>query len=612
MKKRSEPPDWDALQKKVVGLGEQSYRKSYFLQLQDRLAELERSRAVLRAERDRTKLYLDTVPAIVVALDREGLITMINLFGCALLGYGDDQLLGRNWFATCLPQPEGLTTIEPWFRQLLEGQLPERDYSEHDLVTAKGERVLVAWRSALLRDHAGQVIGVLSAGEDITERRATERALHNLAFFDPLTGLPNRRLLMDRLQQSMAASARSHEQQALVFLDLDHFKNLNDTQGHDVGDLLLKETAARLHGCVREGDTVSRLGGDEFVVLLVQLSQDLEEAVMQAEMVADKIVAGLGQPYDLRRQPYSGTVSVGVVMFAGHTLSLDELLKRADLAMYQAKAAGRNKVRFFDPAMQASVNARIALENDLRRALANDELVLHYQPQVDASGTCSGVEALLRWQSPSRGLVSPGDFIPLAEETGLILPIGRWALAEACADLADWRDDPALAGLGIAVNVSAVQFREPDFVDDVRRLIERNDVAPERLKIEITESVLVKDVEDVIAKMLALRQIGVSFSLDDFGTGYSSLSYVKRLPLEQIKIDRSFVRDVMFDPNDAAICRAIIALGRTLGLRTVAEGVEDAEQWSFLVNEGCDSAQGYLYARPMTGEALHDWRQHSA
>jgi diguanylate cyclase (GGDEF)-like protein/PAS domain S-box-containing protein len=565
------------------------------------------AQAVLQEERDRSQLYLDTVQAIMVALDTQGRITMLNPFGCRLLGYEVGELLGKNWFATCLPQPEGEDVVRPYFAQLLRGEANCRDYFENHLVTATGRRVLVAWRNALLRDDAGHPIGTLSAGEDITARRAAEDAVHSLAFYDPLTGLPNRRLLLDRLQHSMAASIRNLNHQALLFLDLDHFKMLNDTQGHDQGDRLLVETARRLQTCVREGDTVSRHGGDEFVLLLEQLSTEVGTAAVQAENVAEKIIARLSEPCELDKVVHRGTVSVGITLFVGEDVPVDDLLKRADLAMYQAKAAGRNAMRFFDPAMQARVSARAAMEGDLRHAVTADEFVLHFQPQVDRGGVCVGVEALIRWNNPSRGIVFPGQFIQLAEETGLIQPIGRWVIREACARLAKWQREPDAAGLSIAVNVSVHQFKQPDFVADVQAAIDASGIDPCRLKLEITESLLVEDVDDVIAKMSALKRIGVSFSLDDFGTGYSSLAYVKRLPLDQLKIDQSFVRDVVNDPNDAVICRAVIGLGRSLGINTIAEGVETALQRAFLLAEGCGGAQGNLFAKPMPGGQLLDW-----
>ncbi|MDD5177266.1 MAG: EAL domain-containing protein [Sterolibacterium sp.] len=445
----------------------------------------------------------------------------------------------------------------------------------------------------------GAVSHYVSTLTDITLRKAAADEIELLAFYDPLTKLPNRRLLLDRLQQALAASARSKRQGALLFIDLDNFKLINDTLGHDQGDLLLQQVAQRLASCVREEDTVARLGGDEFVVMLLDLNENLEEAGSQTEVVGQKILQNLNYPYALKDQEYHCTPSIGITLFRSPHKTVDELLKRADLAMYQAKAAGRNTLRFFDPEMQASVTARTALESDLRLALRERQFELYYQAQMIGLGQLTGAEALLRWRHPLRGLVSPLEFIPLAEETGLILPLGQWVLETACAQLADWALRPGTNHLTVAVNVSARQFRQADFVDQVVEVIERSGADPQRLKLELTESLLLDDVEDIIAKMTALKARGVGFSLDDFGTGYSSLSYLKRLPLDQLKIDQSFVRDVFTDPNDAAIARTIVALAQGMGLSVIAEGVETEEQRDFLAGQGCHACQGYLFSRPL-------------
>ena len=439
---------------------------------------------------------------------------------------------------------------------------------------------------------------------DITLRKAAEDEIKHLAFYDPLTRLPNRRLLLDRLHQALATSARSTHGGALLFIDLDNFKTLNDTLGHDKGDILLQQVAQRLATCVREGDTVARLGGDEFVVMLEDLSDNPLEAATQTETVGEKILATLNQTYRLAGHEHHSTPSIGVTLFSAHQSSVEELLKRADLAMYQAKAAGRNALRFFDPEMQAVVSARASLEADLRQGMAKGQFLLYYQAQVVGEGRLTGAEALLRWQHPSRGLVSPAEFIPLAEESGLILPLGHWVLETACAQLVAWADQPETARLKLAVNVSARQFRHPDFVDQVLAILDSSGADPQRLKLELTESLLLDDIEDIIDKMTTLKAQGVGFSLDDFGTGYSSLSYLKRLPLDQLKIDQSFVRDVFTDINDAAIAQAIIALSQTMGLSVIAEGVETEEQRDFLSRLGCQAYQGYLFGRPGPVEDL--------
>lgn len=457
-----------------------------------------------------------------------------------------------------------------------------------------------------VKDSTGKLTHHVSTLTDITQRKAADDQIKHLAFYDPLTRLPNRRLLIDRLQQGLAVSTRSGREGALLFLDLDNFKILNDTLGHHKGDLLLQQVAQRLSGCVREGDTVARLGGDEFVVMLEDLSEDASEAATQAEAVGEKILTALNQPYDLAGQEYHNTPSIGITLFVDHQNSSDELMKRADLAMYQAKAAGRNTLRFFDPEMQAAVTARAGLEKDLREDLRDGQLRLYYQAQVDGDGILTGAEALVRWQHPLRGLVSPAAFIPLAEESGQILPLGHWVLETACRQLANWAAAAATDHLSIAVNVSARQLHQADFVDQVLAVLAETGANPQRLKLELTESLLLDNIESIIQKMGELKAHGVCFSLDDFGTGYSSLSYLKRLPLDQLKIDQSFVHDILTDANDAAIARTIVALAQSLGLSVIAEGVETAEQRDFLSSQGCHAYQGYFFGQPLT---LADFEQ---
>jgi diguanylate cyclase (GGDEF)-like protein len=435
--------------------------------------------------------------------------------------------------------------------------------------------------------------------DQFKERRSADRQIRKLAFFDQLTSLPNRILLMDRLRQCATSSDRSGSHGAILFIDLDNFKVLNDTLGHDMGDLLLKLVGERLGACLRAVDTVARLGGDEFVVMLTELSADEREAAVQVQAVGSKLVAALSQPYELNGVPYRSTSSIGATLFKGTGTPTDDLLKQADLAMYKAKADGRNAFRFFDPSMLAVMMERTALESDLREAVRGGHLLLHYQAQVVGDGRITGVEALARWPHPRRGMVSPAQFIPLAEETGLILPLGQWVLRTACSQLAAWADRPETAHLTIAVNVSAHQFGQPDFVDQVLATLRETGASPHRLKLELTESLLVANVGQLIEKMSALKAQGVGFSLDDFGTGYSSLAYLKRLPLDQLKIDQSFVRDVLTDPNDASIARTIIALAQSLNLGVIAEGVETAAQRDFLAASGCHSYQGYFFSRPL-------------
>jgi diguanylate cyclase (GGDEF)-like protein/PAS domain S-box-containing protein len=470
---------------------------------------------------------------------------------------------------------------------------------ELERVGPDGVSVWISVSGAPIFDDKGRFLGYRGVGRNITQRKQVEQRIEQLAFFDALTGLPNRRMLIDRLTKALATVARSRRHGALIFIDLDNFKDLNDTKGHDVGDLLLRQVAQRLRDCVREIDTVARLGGDEFVVMLEELSPYAGEGAFQAEASAKKILAAINQPFELLGHFHHSTPSIGVALFHDQLLSVDELLKRADLAMYQAKAAGRNALRFFDPGMQAAASARAALEDDLRQGLQRQELRLHYQPVVDENGATIGVEALVRWQHPERGLILPGEFIDLAEKTGLIIPLGQWVLQAACQQLVAWSVDVATRDLSIAVNVSARQFRQSDFAQQVLELLRTSGANPYRLKLELTESMLLSDVEDAVRKMRELRSIGVGFSLDDFGTGYSSLAYLKRLPLDQLKIDQSFVRDVLTDPNDAAIVRTILALARSMDLMAVAEGVETEGQHQFLLDNGCWAFQGYLFGRPV-------------
>ncbi len=453
-------------------------------------------------------------------------------------------------------------------------------------------------------DASGKFTGYRGTGTDITARKRAEADIERLAFFDALTGLPNRRLLIDRLQKAIATSARRNSHGALLFIDLDNFKVLNDTLGHHMGDELLRQVATRLTQCVRGIDTVARLGGDEFVVMLEELSTHAPEAAAQVELVGKKVQHSLNQQFELAGQWHHSSPSIGVTLIYEHQHSVDELLKRADLAMYQAKAAGRNTLRFFDPVMQAAATERATLEADMRQGLVDKDFVLFYQPVVNEAERMTGVEALLRWKHPQRGMVSPAEFIPVAEQTGLILPLGQWVLEQACAQLVAWAAQPLSRQLTIAVNVSARQFRQPEFSAQLKQLLSVSGADPHRLKLELTESLLLNDMEDAIVKMGELRAIGVSFALDDFGTGYSSLSYLKRLPLDQLKIDQSFVRDVLVDPNDAAIARTILNLAQSLELGVVAEGVETVGQRDFLLQSGCKSFQGYLFGRPVPLELL--------
>ncbi len=437
---------------------------------------------------------------------------------------------------------------------------------------------------------------------DITNSKLAEDEIRSLAFYDPLTQLPNRRLLLDRLQQALSGTVRSNKKGALLFIDLDNFKSLNDTLGHHVGDMLLQQVAERLRACVREDDTVARLGGDEFVVVLEGLSTQVVEAAAQTEIIGNKILTALNLPYLLGVHEHRSTPSIGITLFNEHDCGMEDLLKQADIAMYQAKKAGRNTWRFFDPKMQESINARVKLEAELRHALEQQQFQLFYQIQVDSMHRQLGAEALIRWIHPERGIIFPVEFIPLAEEIGLILPIGKWVLETAFAQLKAWQASELTRDLVLAVNVSAKQFREADFVAQVNSALHHYNIDPKLFKLELTESLLLDSLDDTIATMGELSAIGVKFSLDDFGTGYSSLQYLKQLPLDQLKIDQSFVRNVATDQSDKAIVRTVIAMAQSMNLNAIAEGVETEDQRQFLIENGCTHYQGYLFSKPVALE----------
>ena len=559
-------------------------------------AEIERQLADARIRHQAS--LLDKAQDAIMVRDLDHRLIYWNKSAERLYGWAQEDILGQS--AHDLLKIEDTVFFRATKAVLCNGEWTGDMVKTHQ----NGQAIDVESRWTLVRGDDGQPHSILSIDTDIRQRKASEQEIQRLAFYDALTGLPNRMLLLDRMHQALGAATRRHQGGALLFIDLDNFKTLNDTLGHDQGDLLLQQVAQRLTSCTRSVDTVARLGGDEFVVMLEELSAKPHELALQARAVGEEILSVLAAPYALTGHQYRSTPSIGVAPFSSDCASVGELLKQADLAMYQAKTAGRNTLRFFDPAMQAAVTARAALEADLRSALAHNEFLLHFQPQIHQSGRCVGVEALVRWAHPQRGMVSPAQFIPLAEETGLILPLGRWVLQQACQLLARWQDEPALAHLTMAVNVSSRQFRHARFVDDVARALASTEAPAARLKLELTESLLVEDMETTIATMTALRAYGVGFSLDDFGTGYSSLSYLKRMPLDQLKIDQSFVRDLFTDPNDAAIVDTIIGLSRSLRLDVIAEGVETEEQRALLADAGCQLYQGYLFSRPMPEDLL--------
>ncbi len=495
---------------------------------------------------------------------------------------------------------------EPAFYEAMWRQLrDERHWQGEVWNRRKNGQVYPEWLSiTAVTDEEGAVANYVAVFTDITQKKQADETIHNLAFYDALTELPNRRLMRDRLGQVQASSERHQRPAAVLFIDLDHFKELNDTRGHDVGDRLLVEVARRLQAAVRVNDTVARQGGDEFVVILPDLSEAPAQAAVDAETVAEKLRAVLTQPYVLDEQEWHSSASIGISMLHGNEVSLDEILKRADIAMYESKRSGRNAIRFFDPATHAAMEARIALEADLRRALPQGELRLHYQLQVDQWRRPIGAEVLLRWLHPRRGMVAPGSFIGLAEDTDLISPIGHWVLQQACEQLRRWAQAPLTRGLQLAVNVSARQFRQTDFVEQVRSVLQASGANPRLLKLELTESLVLVNLEDTLAKMQAINALGVRFAIDDFGTGQSSLAYLTRLSLDQLKIDQTFVASMLATHTDAVIVQTIIGMAKSLGLEVIAEGVETEEQLAFLARHGCLRFQGYLLGRPVPVEQL--------
>ncbi|MBI5438715.1 MAG: EAL domain-containing protein [Nitrosomonadales bacterium] len=556
-------------------------------------AELDKAAADLRV----SAIAFETHEAIIIT-DCRPEILRVNKAFCDITGYMAEEVVGRN--PNLL---RGDKKPKAFYEEMWAAIFRDGTWSGEMADKRKNGEVFPAWLTiTAVTDPEGVLTHYVGSFFDITERKKSDDEIHRLAFYDPLTGLPNRRLLIDRLQRALASSERSGRHGAIMFIDLDNFKVINDTRGHDFGDMLLVEAARRLQSCVREGDTVARLGGDEFVVMLEDIKGDMEQAVTLADEVGEKILALLDKPYVINGSEFHSTASIGINLFVNRELSADTLLKYADIAMYQAKGAGRNTLRFFDPKMQSVLEARAAIESDLRGALTERQFRLYYQAQVDDTGRIIGAEALVRWIHPQRGMIPPVQFIPIAEESQLILDIGHWVLEAACRQLASWGNDGQKRGLVLAVNVSARQFKLKDFVDKVAAVVRGHGVNPAYLKLELTESVVLDDMADIVAKMHALKALGIGLSLDDFGTGYSSLSYLKQLPLDQLKIDRSFVNDIATDPGDAIMVQTIIDMAHNFRFDVIAEGVETEAQLDFLKLHGCNAYQGYLLSKPVPVE----------
>jgi diguanylate cyclase (GGDEF)-like protein/PAS domain S-box-containing protein len=544
--------------------------------------------------RDQLASTLEAIPDLMFELDAEGRHWDYRALHPELLVAPPVQLLGHT-VSEVMPAPAAQAVMAAIGEAALRGT---SQGTQILLPTPTGDRwfeISIARKNAT----EGEGLRFIVLSRDITERKQAQAEIERLAFFDALTGLPNRRLLLDRLQHALTASARSGSYGALLFIDLDNFKDLNDTKGHDAGDLLLQEVARRLRASVRGEDSVARWGGDEFVVMVQGLANDGASAAVQVAVVGEQVVNCLNRTYALDGSDYQCTASIGVTLFTGEAKNVDELLKCADAAMYSAKNAGRNTMVFFDAAIQATLEARAQLCSELRVALQQGQLQLYYQAQINSAQRLVGAEILLHWQHPQRGMVLPAQFIPLAEDNGLIVPIGQWVLEQACVQLRRWQDNPLTNALPLSVNVSARQFRQVDFVEQVRAALQRTGVDPGKLKLELTESVVLDNVESVIGTMQALEALGVHFSMDHFGTGYSSLSCLNRLPLHQIKIDQSFVHDVLSNAGSAVIVKTIIGMAHNLGLEVIAEGVETEAQRSRLLEYGCLVFQGHLFSRPL-------------
>jgi diguanylate cyclase (GGDEF)-like protein/PAS domain S-box-containing protein len=537
----------------------------------------------------------------MVITDPKGVIQRVNPAFTRLTGYRPEEAIEQTMALLKSGRHNSLFYQRMWESLQEKGHWQGEIWNKRKNAQIYAEMLTI---TAILTPDRG-VIYYVGSFTDITDNKEAEAEIHRLAYYDPLTRLPNRRLLHDRLHQALAATSRSGLYGAIFFIDVDNFKMLNDTRGHGVGDLLLIEVGKRLRGMLREGDTVARQGGDEFVVLLEDLGAEIAEATALCKRMGDKLFQVIDRPFILDGNEYHCKLCIGVSLF-GKRDTVEELFKHADLALYQAKNAGRDTLRFFHPTMQTVLDLRSALEAELSQALIGNQMRLFYQPQVNAAGGVIGVEALLRWQHPQRGLVLPNDFIPLAEDTGAILSIGLWVLETACAQLKTWENDGRTIDLTLAVNVSARQFRQPDFVAQIRKVLEVSGAEPTRLILELTESVVLEDVQDTIVKMQAIQQLGVRFSMDDFGSGYSSLSSLARLPLDQLKIDGAFVRNLSKKGNDATIARTIITMGREMAMKVIAEGVETSEQRDFLESHGCLAYQGYLFSRPLP---LHEFEE---
>ena len=539
-------------------------------------------------------ITFDSNEAIMIT-DADANIIRVNRAFELITEYSAEEVIGKN------PRilKSGLQNTD-FYKKMWQQLLNTGTWQGEIWDRRKSGQLYPKWLSiTALKTPQGKINQYISLFSDITDYKQAEEKIHNLAFYDALTNLPNRRLLLDRFNQALAAAERNQQCGAILFLDMDKFKTLNDTLGHQAGDQMLIEVAERLKCSVRKIDTVTRFGGDEFIVILEKMGNHIEDAIPNVMLIAEKIRSTLAKPYFIEGHTHHSSPSIGVCLFQDQRVSVDELIKYADIAMYQAKNAGRNTIRFYDPILQEVIQTRLNMEADLRNALLNQEFQLYYQIQFNQNYLPFSAEALIRWHHPEHGIISPAEFIPIAEETHLILDIGQWVLESACQQLERWGQNDVTRNLMLSINVSAHQFMLPHFVTIVEKTLNNYQFDPSQLKLELTESILIKDIKEIVTKMHALKTLGIKLSLDDFGTGYSSLAYLKQLPLDQIKIDQSFVRDIITDPNDAIIVKTIIDMAKNFHLNVIAEGVETTAQHDFLQKHGCMEYQGYLFGEPM-------------
>ena len=563
------------------------------------LSERKQAHKAIQESTQRLSLHFQLTPLAMIEWDTNFCVVDWNPAAESIFGHTKAQALGRHAMELVIPESARPQVAQTW-ESLLTGSDGSRSTNENR--TREGKTIYCEWYNTQLIDADGRVIGVASLAQDVTAQKLASERISYLAYYDDLTGLPNRMLFKERLSQAFIEADRKEHFVAILFLDIDHFKVVNDTLGHELGNLLLQATGKRLQGCFGSGDTVARFGGDEFAVILAEVG-----TVDDVAQVAQEVVERFKKPIDILGHELFVTFSVGIALYLGDDGDVETLLRNADSAMYSSKAAGRNSYQFYSAAMTERSTQHLALQTGLRRALDKGEFLLHYQPQLECvSGRIIGVEALLRWQNPDKGMISPAQFIPVAEETGLIVPIGEWVLRTACLQAKAWQEQ-GLPPMRMAVNLSARQFKDPRFAQRVMEILNETGLDPQYLELEITESILVDGLDSVNAILLDFKRAGIMISLDDFGTGYSSLSYLKRFPIDKLKIDQSFVREVLTDADDASLVRAVIAMARALRLRVIAEGVETQGHLDFLRADGCDEIQGYHIARPMPAELVSDF-----